>query len=134
MPRPLPPRLEPGGHGVPPWPDRAAPAGRRARTPSTDAQQPIRVLDPYRANLGSGAVPPNYEFLAAHNLPADEMTRFPFIANWNDRFDYLLILNAEGARDLNQFLPDKLELVDRRGLAALFRIKRLKSNLQASIH
>jgi hypothetical protein len=109
---------------------------RRAFWPTVfaiDAQQPIRVLDPYRANMGSGAVPPNYEFLAARNLPADEMRLFPFIANWSNRFDYLLVLNAEGARDLNQFLPDKLELVDRRGLAALFRIKRSRSDLRASI-
>jgi len=109
---------------------------RRAFWPTIfaiDAQQPIRVLDPYRANLGSGAVPPNYQFLAARNLPADEMRHFPFIENWSDRFDYLLVLNAEGAADLNHFLPDKLELVDRRGLAALFRIKGWKSDLRAAM-
>jgi hypothetical protein len=109
---------------------------RRAFWPTIfaiDAQQPIRVLDPYRANMGAGAVPPNYRFLAARDLPSDEMRHFPFIANWSDRFDYLLVLNAEGAGDLDHFLPDKLELVDRHGLAALFRIKRWKSDLRASM-
>jgi hypothetical protein len=108
---------------------------RRAFWPTIfaiDAQQPIRVLEPYRANMGAGAVPPNYQFLAAPNLPADEMRHFPFIANWSDRFDYLLVLNAEGAGDLNHFLPDKLELVDHQGLAALFRIKHWKSDLRAA--
>jgi hypothetical protein len=110
---------------------------RRAFWPTIfaiDAQQPIRVLEPYRANMGAGAVPPNYQFLAAQNLAPDEMRHFPFIANWSDRFDYLLVLNAEGAGDLNHFLPDKLELVDHQGLAALFRIKHGKSELRASAH
>jgi hypothetical protein len=88
-----------------------------------DSQQPIRVLDPYRANMGAGSAPPDYRFLDAAQLPEEEKQRFPFLANWTDHFGYLLVLNAEGARDLDRFLPDKLELVDRKGIAALFRVR-----------
>jgi hypothetical protein len=94
-----------------------------------DSQQPIRVLDPYRANLGAGAAPPDYHFLDARHLPNEERQRFPFIANWTKRFDYLLVLNAEGAGDLDRFLPDKLELVDRKGVAALFRVRQFRSRV-----
>ena len=42
-PRPPPPRLVSGGHVVPPWRGRAAPASRRSRTASTDAEHPTRT-------------------------------------------------------------------------------------------
>ncbi len=97
-----------------------------------DSQQPIRVLDPYRESMGGGSAPPDYHFLDARQLPTEEKQRFPFIANWTNHFDYLLVLNAEGARDLDRFLPDKLELVNRKGVAALFRVRQSGAGLRAS--
>jgi hypothetical protein len=57
-------------------------------------------------------------------LPESELAHFPFLTNWKAKFDYVLVLNAEGAPNLDQFLPTQLQLVDRHGIAALFRIKR----------
>jgi hypothetical protein len=48
--------------------------------------------------------------------------RFPFLSDWKSKFDYVLILNAEGAPDLDKFLPDQLQLINRRGIAALLRV------------
>jgi len=100
---------------------------------AVDSQQPIRVLYPYRASLGAGAAPPDYHFLDARQLSTEEKQRFPFIADWTNRFDYLLLLNAEGAGDLDRFLPDKLELVDRKGVAALFRVRQSGAGLRAAV-
>jgi hypothetical protein len=36
----------------------------------------------------------------------------------------VLVLNADGAPDLDRFLPNQLQLVDRRGIAALFKVKK----------
>jgi hypothetical protein len=59
----------------------------------------IRVLDPYRASLGARAAPPDYHFLDARQLSTEERERFPFIANWTDHFDYLLVLTPR-AREM----------------------------------
>jgi hypothetical protein len=89
-----------------------------------DTQQPIQVREPYRDILGLGTGPPDYqELVGAEILPAD-LERFPFLVDWSRKFDYVLLLNAEGAGDLETFLPDRLQLLDRRGIAALFKIKK----------
>jgi hypothetical protein len=100
---------------------------RRAFWPSifaNDTQQPIRVREPYTESLGTGAAPPDYQLLGSLQMSADEAERFPFLSHWDQKFDYVLLLNAEGAGDLEQILPDKLELLDHRGIAALFRIRK----------
>ena len=92
----------------------------------------IRVLDPYRASLGAGAAPPDYHFLDARQLSTEERERFPFIANWTDHFYYLLVLNAEGAGDVDRYLPDKIEVDHRKGVAALFRVRHSGAGLRAA--
>jgi hypothetical protein len=89
-----------------------------------DEQQPIRVREPYLEDIldTKGAVP-SYKLLALHSLQDREKQRFPYLPGWQQKYDYVLLLNADGAGDLNNFLPDKLELLDRRGIAALFRVK-----------
>jgi hypothetical protein len=100
---------------------------RRAFWPSIfaiETQQPIRVRPPYLYALGIGAAPPNYQLLGSLKMSANEAARFPFLLDWDQKFDYVLLLNAEGAGNLEQILPEKLELLDHRGIAALFRIKK----------
>jgi hypothetical protein len=91
---------------------------------ATDVQQPIRVREPYLKIVGLGTGPPDYEFLGPRSMTEVEKERYPFVNGWDGNFDYVLLMNADGAGDLRDFLPDKLELVDRRGIAALFRIKK----------
>jgi hypothetical protein len=91
---------------------------------ATDVQQPIRVREPYLKIVGLGTGPPDYQFLGPRSMTEAEKERYPFVDSWEDNFDYVLLMNADGAGDLHDFLPDKLELLDRRGIAALFRIKK----------
>jgi hypothetical protein len=98
---------------------------RRAFWPTIfaiDAQQPIRVKPPYRDILGVGSGPPDYKWLEADNRPANALENYPFLQNWQQRFDYVLLLNAEGAGDLSQYEPGKLQLLKRQGIAALLRV------------
>jgi hypothetical protein len=90
---------------------------------SADSQQPIRIEAPYHDLRAIESPPPNYVELAATQIPASELKRFPFLVDWSSKFDYVLILNAEGAPDLEKFLPDRLQLVARQGIAALFKVK-----------
>jgi hypothetical protein len=100
---------------------------RRAFWPTIfaiDVQQPMRVREPYLESLGLGTGPPDYEFLGPHPMSEEEKERYPFLEGWERKFDYVLLMNADGAGNLTDFLPDKLELLDRRGIAALFKIKK----------
>ena len=58
------------------------------------------------------------------HVPEEELAHFPYLADWKEKFDYVLVLNAEGAPELDHFLPNQLQLVDRQGIAALFRIRK----------
>jgi hypothetical protein len=91
---------------------------------ATDVQQPIRVREPYLKIVGLGTGPPDYQFLGPRSMTEAEKERYPFLDGWDGNFDYVLLMNADGAGDLHDFLPEKLELLNRRGIAALFRIKK----------
>jgi hypothetical protein len=102
---------------------------RRAFWPNIFAeeyQQPIVVKEPYHELQAFGSPPPSYEDLELplQQVPASELSRFPYLANWTKKFDYVLLLNAEGAPRLENFLPNRLQLVERQGIAALFRVKK----------
>ena len=86
-------------------------------------QQPIQIISPYREIEAVRAPPLKYKDLADHNLPPEETSRFPFLSDWRSKFDYVLILNAEGAPDLDHFLPDELQPINRQGIAALLRVR-----------
>ncbi len=89
-----------------------------------DSQQPISINEPYRDLEAVRSPPLNYTDLALRQVPETELARFPFLPDWKDKFDYVLVLNAEGAPNLNHFLPNQLQLINRQGIAALFRIKK----------
>jgi hypothetical protein len=98
---------------------------RRAFWPTvfaSDTQQPIRVQEPYRELQAIDSPPPNYAELATTQIPPSELKRFPFLQDWTDKFDYVLVLNAEGAPNLDNFVPGHLHLLARRGIAALFKV------------
>jgi hypothetical protein len=102
---------------------------RRAFWPNIfaeEGQQPIAVKGPYRELEAIGSPPPDYRDLALplDQVPPSELSRFPYLTNWSQKFDYVLVLNADGDRYLDHFLPDKLRLVERQGIAALFKIRK----------
>jgi hypothetical protein len=89
-----------------------------------DTKQPIRMKEPYRELQAVDSPPVNYLELASPSISPSELKRFPFLPHWNEKFDYVLVLNAEGAPDLEHFLPNQLQLVDRQGIAALFLVRK----------
>jgi hypothetical protein len=95
---------------------------------AADTQQPIAIKEPYRELLAIDSPPVNYAYLASDHIPPIELIRFPFLSTWNQKFDYVLVLNADGAPDLDHFLPSQLQLVDRQGIAALFKVKKQLRN------
>jgi MFS family permease len=89
-----------------------------------DTKQPIRIKEPYRELQAVDSPPVNYLELASPSISPSELKRFPFLPHWNEKFDYVLVLNAEGAPDPEHFLPNRLQLVDRQGIAALFLVRK----------
>jgi hypothetical protein len=89
-----------------------------------DTKQPIAIKEPYRDLQALDSPPVNYTYLALDQVPPIELKRFPFLTGWSQKFDYVLVLNAEGAPNLDRFLPNQLQLVDRQGIAALFKVRK----------
>jgi hypothetical protein len=89
-----------------------------------ESQQPIAIREPYRDLEAVRSPPLHYTDLAMSQVPPIELEHFPYLTGWKDKFDYVLVLNAEGAPDLDHFLPNQLQLVDRQGIAALFKIRK----------
>jgi hypothetical protein len=87
------------------------------------SQQPLRVLPPYEALAEPAGYLPDYKLLdpAAETPPA--ITRQPYLADWQDRFDYVLLLLADGAGELPAFARERLELVTHTPMAALYRVR-----------
>lgn len=91
---------------------------------SAPDKQPINVLAPYKAiSVANGEVP-RYQGLGFDRISPAELAAFPYVAQWQSRFDYVLVLNAGEAGDLQYFLPEKLVFLRQTGFAALFRIRK----------
>jgi hypothetical protein len=91
---------------------------------AADTKQPIAIKEPYRDLQAVDSPPVNYTYLTSAQIPPIELKRFPFLNDWSQKFDYVLVLNADGAPNLDHFLPNQLQLVDRRGIAALFKVRK----------
>ena len=89
------------------------------------SQQPIKITEAYRDATNGGRSPPaNYLDLAMTQIPSSQLKNRPFLISWNLKFDYVLVLNADAAKDVSSFLPDRLEFLDEKGIAALFKVKK----------
>ena len=89
---------------------------------ATPSQQPITVLPPYHDIAYQLGVPPDYRALL--DATPHDLARAPYLANWQTRFDDVLVLDAEGVPDLSHLLPGTLERLNDTGFAALYRIER----------
>jgi len=86
-------------------------------------QQPV-IATPYYDRSGNpGAFPmQNLHTLTAPDLRPDAK-KPSYITDWPTKFDYILVMNAAGERDLANILPGKLQLISRQGFAALFKVR-----------
>jgi len=88
------------------------------------AQQPLRVLPPYAALMNvQESVLPDYTLLGAARLTGAQQAKFPYLQDWRDKFDYVLVMEPTGAPDLEAVLPSSLRPVGKDDIAALFRTR-----------
>ena len=84
-------------------------------------KQPLILRPPYDQLDGHQGEPPDYHVLQ-HPISTKEAAVAPYLRHWQTDFDYVLLLNAGGARDLPNYVPARLRLVTQGDVAALFRI------------
>ena len=86
-------------------------------------KQPV-VVNPAFA----GVTAPEGELPDYHELGLDAPTEAavaeaPYLADWQHKFDYVLLVAAGAAGDLAGLRPDRLDLLQRTEFAALFRVR-----------
>jgi hypothetical protein len=88
-------------------------------------KQPLRVLPPWNSIAVAEGVPAPIDYLVSFRpLPA-LIYMFGYVADWRNRFDYLLIVNEDLSHAQGQAsLPPGLELLADEGFARLYLIRR----------
>jgi hypothetical protein len=86
------------------------------------AKQPVRVNPPFDAlSLPEGELP----WVGALSAPdADTLKRAPYLADWQKKFDWVLLLHPGDAPSGYDLLPDRLDKAVTGDVAALYRVKR----------
>jgi hypothetical protein len=98
---------------------------RRAFIPylfTVKAKQPLAVRPPYDRIAVPEGQPPDWQSLVV-GYNVHPVTPAPYLRDWAQNFDEVLLLNAGGAGNPAAFLPDRLQLVIARDVAALYRIR-----------
>jgi hypothetical protein len=86
-------------------------------------KQPVVVNPPYLDKTAPEGLLPDYHELAADTPSAAAVADAPYLADWQHKFDYVLVLAAGADPDLATLRPDRLQLVAQTEFAALFRIR-----------
>jgi hypothetical protein len=89
---------------------------------ATPSQQPVVIRAPYNASSNGGLQPDLYTSLGPFAYAATS-PRPSYLVGWPDKFDYVLLLNAEQVPDLVNLFPKYLTLLNHERFAALFRVK-----------
>ncbi len=106
---------------------------RRAFSPllfSSPTQQPIEVLKPYRKLSVPSGYPPDYTRLVTTEPTGKDAEKFPYLRDWPENFDFALVVDSDGAPNLNgvlssnPFLSQRLRLLDRTDFATLYGVCR----------
>jgi hypothetical protein len=84
------------------------------------AKQPVRVLPPFDVIAVPEGSPPQVKDLT--QLTAKALGSAPYLSDWQDHFDWVLLLNPGAVSDADRLLPGRLRLERRDELAALYRI------------
>jgi hypothetical protein len=87
-------------------------------------KQPLSVRPGFWAVTAGEGMAPDYRSLAQDEPSQGPLETAPYLADWPDKFGYVLVLLAGAADDLSRLRPDRLELVDQTDFAALLRVRR----------
>jgi len=82
------------------------------------SQQPLKILPPYR-DLLETCDPPDYRELADSK---PDLSAFPFLRDWQRRYDYVYLINPAGSPDASHFMPATLSVVTTTPSALVWRI------------
>jgi len=88
------------------------------------AKQPVFVRPEFADLTQEQGMLPSYRTLLTDTPAAQFLSLYSYMVNWPDKFDFVLLLLAEGAPDLASLRPDRLAMVDKTAFASLFRITR----------
>ena len=95
-------------------------------------KQPLRVLPPWNdVSVLEGMAAP-VRFLHRFTPDLRPIYQFGFMAHWRERFDYVLVINAQEPDDDDEATLPELELLADRGFARLYRIIRSAPTKPAS--
>ena len=86
-------------------------------------KQPIVVNEPYAGFTAPEGELPDYHELSRDVPSAQAVADAPYLQDWPDKFDYVLLMAAGAAGDVAGLRPDRLELVQQTAMAALFRVR-----------
>lgn len=98
---------------------------RRAFWPllfSDPSQHPIAIMPPYDVLSGDGEPPTLQSLIAGRSL--EPHWSAAYLKDWPENFDFVLVLDADGAGDLSHLLPDRLRLLNRSRFVALFAVRK----------
>lgn len=87
-------------------------------------KQPLRVLPPWTdVSVMEGMAAPT-RYLRAFEPTLHAAYQIGFMAHWRERFDYVLVINAQEPDDDDEASLPELELLADRGFARIYRIVR----------
>lgn len=88
------------------------------------SQQPVTVRPAFRASVAPEPFTPvpGYQELATPQLSPRKRATFPYLVNWQSRFDYVLVMQAGGMADPAHFLAGRLRLLVMTDVAALYEV------------
>ncbi len=87
-------------------------------------KQPVVVNPAFAGFTAPEGELPDYHELT-RDVPSEAaLADAPYLAEWQQKFDYVLVMAAGAAGDLAALRPDRLDLVEQTEFAALFRVRR----------
>ena len=87
-------------------------------------KQPVVVNPAYDGFTAPEGELPDISELSRDTPSPAALADAPYLADWQHKFDYVLVVAAGAAGDLAHLRPDRLELLDRTEFAALLRVRR----------
>jgi hypothetical protein len=87
------------------------------------APQPLRARPPYDKLVDDRASPPLATLLWDREKWPVTLHEFPYLANWQQDFDYALVLAAMRIDDRRSFHSDDLDFIMGTKMAALYRVR-----------
>ena len=91
-------------------------------------KQPLRVLPPWAEISVLEGVPAPIHYLRTFVPSIRESFMFGYITHWRERFDYVLVLNAQAPDADDEASVPGLELLADHGFARVYRILRSNEN------